>query len=215
MKKWTAGILLLISMLLIGCAKELSVDTYNAELELFKGQSALQFSGLVLGNNLNWKFTNWKNGIGTYSESNFCSRGYKKVKQLNFAIFDTQSKDSILSLKVNSPLFSIDSSAVYKNVIFGTGKKYLSSPDRSNFDGFEIQGNSKNIDFSSRYGDQEYSTFEILKAEEVVIDPTLPDYKRLRLWIVVSCNLYQSDGKKIGELKNGRFVGEIELDRYQ
>lgn len=215
MKKRTVGILILISVLVYGCGKELSTDAYNAEIGLFKGESTVQFNGRVLGNTINWKFTNWKNGIGSYSETNVCSRDNRKVQQLNFAIYDTQSRDSIVALKVNSPLFTIDGSSDYKNVIFGIGKKSISSSTCSVFKGFEIQGSARKIDFSSSYGDQEFSTFEIVKAQEVIIDPSIPDYKRLRLWIVVSCNLYQSGGKKIGELKDGKFVGEIELDRYQ
>lgn len=84
-------------------------------------------------------------------------------------------------------------------------------PSSTIYNGFEILGTTKNGCFSSSTGDQNFSTFEIIKIQELASDPPLGNTKKIRLWVIVSCNLYECGGQKIGTIKNGKFIGEIEL----
>lgn len=216
MKKITTGILILMTIIIYSCNEEKElVDPFIEEIEQFKAQSIIQFSGQVLENEINWKFDNWNNGIGGYGESFWCLTDSKKIQQRNFTIYDYEQRDDIISLKIKSPAFSIDSSLLFKKTIFEIGRKALRSSSNSIYEGFEIQGNSKNACFSSLYGDQNASSFEIIKVQELTPDDPEKDYKKLRLWIVVSCNLFQCEGQKIGMIKGGKFIAEIELERNE
>jgi hypothetical protein len=215
MKKITTGILILMAIINYSCNNNDLVDPLTEELEQFKNQTIIQFSGQVLGYDIYWKFGNWNNGIGGYGESFWCLTDSKKIQQRNFSIYDYEQRDYIISLKIKSPAFSIDSSLVFKKTIFETGRKALRSSSNSIYEGFEIQGNSKDACFSSLYGEQNASSFEIIKVQELTPDDPEKDYKKLRLWIVVSCNLFQCEGQKIGMIKGGKFIAEIELERNE
>lgn len=211
MKKKTIGILMFLAVINYSCKQE-SVEPITENFDYFKSQTAVQFSGQVLGDDIFWKFDNWNNGIGGYGESYWCLTDNKKIQQRNLSIYDYEKRTSITSLKINSPAFCIDSSYVLKKSIFDVGKKSFRIPSSTIYEGFEVLGATKDGCFSSNGGEQNASTFEVIKLQELASAFPLKDTKKTRLWIVVSCNLYGCGGKKIGELKDGKFIGEIEIE---
>ena len=206
MKRLT-NILLLAILVQVGCDSP-TIEPTDKINEQFKTQTSLQFQGRVLGENIDWKFSNWINGIGAYSESFWCVVDDKTIQQRNFAIYDSEKKQNLTFLKIVSPAFSINDTYHNKLAIFDVGKKEFQEQDESVYDGFILQGNTKDQCFSTKFGDQSKSSFEIIKMQEL---PS--DYKSIRVWIIVTCTLYNCDGQKIGQIENGRFVSEIEMER--
>lgn len=210
MKKITIGILMFLAVMNFSCKKE-SIDPSVEYLDPFNYMTNIQFHGQLLGSDINWQFNNWDNGIGGYSESYWCLTDDKKIQRRSFSIYDIEKRDYITFLKINSPAFCIDSSYVFIKSIFDVGKKTFRIPTSTIYEGFEILGSTKDGCFSSSNGEQNFSTFEIIKIQEYTTESSLRDTKNLRLWVVVSCNLYECGGQKIGEIKDGKFIGEIEL----
>ena len=212
MKKLTT-IILLATIINIGCDRE-AIEPINKSIEQFKTQTALQFQGKVLGEEIYWKFDNWDNGIGAGSESFWCVTDDKTIQQRNFLIYDYEKRENLTFLKIVSPAFSINDSYDNKKLIFDVGEKEFQLENNTIYEGFIIQGSTKDYCFSTKYGDQNKSSIEIVKMQELPSDyPDQQDYKKIRIWTIVSCTLYSCGGQKIGRIENGRFVSEIEIER--
>lgn len=205
-------LILLATLINFGCEKE-SIEPANKDIEQFKAQSTIQFIGKVLSENIYWKFDNWNNGIGAFSESFWCVTEDKTIQQRNFSIYDYQKRENLTLLKIVSPAFSINDNYETKKLIFDIGKKEFQHEGNSIYEGFIIQGNTNDICFSTKGGEQKNSSFEIVKIKELPTVYSDQDYKKVRLWIIVSCTLYGCGGQKIGRIENGRFVTEIEIER--
>lgn len=212
MKKLIPLIIILTALINFGCDKE-SIDPINKGIEQFKTQTAIQFQGKVLNEDVYWKFDNWDNGIGAYGESFWCVTDDKTIQQRNFSIYDYEKRENLTFLKIVSPAFSINDSYEEKKSIFDVGKKEFQTEDNSIYEGFIIQGNTKDFCFSTKGGEQKNSSFEIIKIQELPSDYPDKDYKKVRLWTIVSCTLYGCGGQKVGRIENGRFVSEIEIER--
>lgn len=214
-RKKIGGILLFSILICAGCNEE-SVDFENNDLELFKKLSSIQFQGRVMDKDIYWRFDNWNNGIGKFSETFWCVEDDKTIQQRNFSIYDYEKRDHINMLKIVSPAFSIKDNYEVKLSIFDVGKKNFHLNGESIYNGFIIQGNSADTCFSTQYGPQNESSFEVVRVQELLPDsPESPDYKKTKLWIAVTCNLYSCDGKNIGRIENGRFITEVEIERNE
>jgi hypothetical protein len=214
MKKAAFGILVLFSVINFSCHKE-PVDTYVDEIEQFKNQTGIQFSGTILGQEVNWKFDNWQNNIGATSGSYWSlMNGLSAdttIQRRASEIYDHERRDEIFNLEVKSPAFCIDSSYVYKKSLFEIGKKYFHSDKDPIEKGFLVKIQSKNGDYYTNNGKQDNSTFEIIKTEETVENLDRNEQKYLVLWIVISCNLYDYNGQLAGVIKDGKFLTQIIL----
>lgn len=183
------------------------------EIEIFKEKDIIQFQGEVLDEEISWKKSdNRNNGIGSRHGTYLCVvKNDTTIQQKWFSIYDSEKRGELSSLRVFSPAFKVTDFYENKKSIFELGKKSFYLKDNSVYDGFKIEGVKNGSFFSSSYGNQDESSFEVVKFED------LPWYgshsegytKNIRLWIVVSCNLYQSDGQKIGRMENGKFISEI------
>lgn len=212
MRKLIPFITILTTLINFGCDKE-SIDPLNKDIEQFKAQTVIQFQGKVLNEDVYWRFGNWNNGIGAASESFWCVTEDKTIQQRNFSIYDYEKRENLTSLKIVSPAFSIKDSYEIKKSIFDVGKKEFQTEGKSIYEGFIIEGNTKDICFSTKGGEQKNSSFEIIKIQELPSDYADKDYKKVRLWTVVSCTLYSCGGQIAGKIENGRFVSEIEIER--
>jgi len=193
--------------------KEETVDPFIAEIEQFKKQTTLQFKGNVNSQDVYWRFDNWDNGIGAAFESSWRASNDSTIQTRNFAIYDYELREDLTLLRIFSPAFSIMDSYENKRSIFDVGEKKFRLVDDSIFDGFTIQANIDSTVFITNNGSQEGSFFEIIKNEEVLPEHAeQPDNKKIRIWILVSCNLYEYGGNKIGRIENGRFIAEVLID---
>jgi len=215
MKKTVLILLATVSLISFSCKKE-SVNLYDdVELEKFKNLTGVQFSGKILNYEINWKFDNWDNNIGTtYGRKWGLMNGLLEdttIQRITSDIYDYEKQGEIFNLEINSPALDIDSSFAYKKTLFETGKKYFHS-DKDPIDkGFLVKIQSKHGDFYTNNGNQMSSTFEIVKVEETIPNLARNEPRLLVLWIVLSCNLYDYNGQKAGEIKDGKFITRIEL----
>lgn len=212
MKLLYFSLLLSISILFMSCEKE-KEDEINKELEMFLSRTAIQFKGNVIEEEVNWIFSNWQNGIGTYTQSFWCLTADKKIQQRNFSIYDYDQREKIISIKIKSPAFSIDSSFAYKKSIFDPGIKKIRNPEDEIFKGFDIEVSSSNGFFSTIYGNQNLSSLEILKIMDVQPLEGLPDYNEFKAWFLISCKLYKPNGEYAGKIEKGMMIGNFEIDR--
>jgi hypothetical protein len=212
MKKTSLILLALISLINFSCQEE-TVNLYDNELEVFKNESGLQFNGTVLENEISWKFDNYNNGItGGYASYWGAMSGLPSdttIQQKGFIIGDYEKREDVFTLEVKSPAFSINSSDFEKKEIFEVGKKQFNSKTGSIYQGFKIAVVTNNGFFTTNNGDQANSSFEIVKVVEQDANPELLEPKKLLLWMVFSCNLYDLEGQKVGEIKNGKFITEF------
>lgn len=211
MKKTLLILLALISLINFSCQKE-SVNLYDNELEVFKSASGLQFNGTVLENEISWKFDNYNNGItGGYASYWGTINGFPNdtTIQKGFIIEDYEKRESVFTLEVRSPAFFINSTDLEKKEIFEVGKKQFNSQSGSIYQGFKIAVVANNGFFTTNNGDQANSSFEIVKVVEQDANPELQEPEKLLLWMVFSCNLYDLEGRKAGEIKNGKFITEF------
>jgi len=212
MKKRTLVIFGLVSVISLSCKKE-SVSPNNDEIEQFLNQTEIQFNGTVLGNGISWVFENWNTKIGFNYGSAWGFVADTTIQNRSCQIFDTEEIENICLLKIISPAFCIDSSYIFKKSIFEIGKKQFNSSTSSIYEGFVIEASSKIESYSTYFGNQENSSFEIIKTQELTpSDPEQNNSKKLKLWIVFSCNLYTDSGQKTGEIKDGKFIGVIEVE---
>jgi hypothetical protein len=212
-KKLIPTLIILTTIFNISCDKE-SINPIDEEIEQFKVETTIQFQGKVFDNDIYWKFDNWDNGIGAYSESFWCVAENKAIQQRNFAIYDYELRENLTLLKVISP--ALDTTDLYsvKKAIFEVGLKQFQSAENSIYDGFIIEGTTKIGCFSTYYGSQDKSSIEIIKIQELSPDfPEQTDYKKIRLWTVITCDLYECGGQKVGTIEKGRFISEIEIER--
>lgn len=212
MKKTIFVILATISFINFNCQKE-SVNLYDNDLESFKSANGLQFKGTVLENEISWKFDNYNNGItGGYASFWGTVNGLPSdttIQQKGFSIGDYEKRGGVFTLEVRSPAFSVNSTDSEKKKIFEVGKKTFNSKTGSIYQGFKIAVLANNGFSTTNNGEQVNSSFEIVKVVEKDANPVQQEPKKLLLWMVFSCNLYDLDGKKAGEIKNGRFVTEF------
>lgn len=204
-------LLLSTSILFVSCEKEKEDET-NRELEMFLLRTAFQFKGIVLEEEVNWVFSNWQNGIGAYSESFWCLTADKKIQQRNFAIYDYEGRGEILSIKIKSPAFSIDSSFVYKKSIFDLGVKNIRNPEDEIYDGFDIEVASTYGFFSTFYGNQNSSSLEVLKLEEIEPLEGEEDCKEVKVWFHFSCNLYKPNAEFAGKIEKGMLIASFLIE---
>lgn len=206
MKGLILVVLLSTPILFMSCEKE-KVEKEIEEkldLEMFLSETELQFKGKVIEEDVNWLFSNWQNGIGGYSESFWCLTEDKKIQQRNFAIYDSAQREKIISIKIKSPAFNIDSSFAFIKTIFDLGNKNIRNPEDGIFDGFDIEVLSTCGFFSTLYGDQNLSSLEVLKLVE---EEDQDNYKEIKVWFLISCNLYKPNGELAGKIKNGMLLG--------
>lgn len=211
MKKTILILLALFSLINFSCQKE-SMNLYDNELDVFKNASGLQFNGTVLENELSWKFDNYNNGItGAYGIYWGTMNGLPSdttIQQKLFSISDYEKRGGIFTIEVRSPAFSINSSDFEKKEMFEVGKKPFNSKTGSIYQGFRIAVLANNGLLTTNNGEQVNSSFEIIKVVEQNAYPELKEPKKLLLWMVFSCNLYDLEGQKAGEIKNGKFITE-------
>jgi hypothetical protein len=204
---------LTILLVNVSCDDE-ATDPVANEIETFKTYSTIQFRGEVMDKEIKWVFGNWENGIGAYGESYWCVADDKTIQQRNFSIYDYEKREDLRFLKIISPAIKTTDPYEDKLSVFEVGKKSFRLGDNSIYDGFIIEGNTKELSFSSSYGSQDGSSFEVVKIQELVPDiAESVDYKKIRLWIVVTCNIYQDVGQKVGRIENGKFIAELEIER--
>lgn len=211
MKKFST-ILFVIGLVIIGCDE--SIDPIYQHIEELKSLTEIQFQGKVLNNDINWVVTGWNgNGYSGGGGSFWCVTDDKTIQQRFFSISDTEHRGTLNYLSVWSPAFSTKDSYEIKKSIFDVGKKEYWLTGNSIYDGFTISGHTNDICFSTQYGAQNKSSFEVVKIRE--LPPKYyehPDNKRIKLWLIASCNLYACNGQKIGRIENGRFVIEIQVE---
>ena len=213
MRKFLFLFLTLTVSIMIGCEAE-SVNPLDQEIAAFKNQTAIQFQGKVLEHDISWVFDNWQNGIGALGEHFWCVTDDTSIQQRNFAIYDIEKRTHVTFLKIVSPALDIKDSYVIKKVIFEVGEKPFRLTDDSIYDGFIIEGVTKDEHFSTYYGPQDKSSIEIVKMEELLPDdPEQPGHKKIRVWTVVTCDLYDCRGQKMGTIDRGRFISEIQIER--
>jgi hypothetical protein len=205
--------LVLSSLIIYSCDKE-SIDPFDQEIEQFKHQTKLQFGGTILDNQIYWRFDNWENGIGASYQSCWNLTDDIKIQNRSFSIYDYDERSHVIVISFSSPAFSIDSSYEYKKSIFDIGIKQYKTTESNIFQGFEISITTIDEVLFTKYGDQSNSTLEIVKLQELTREISdAADYKRIRLWIIVSCKLYNSGGQIIGSIENGKLLAEIEIER--
>jgi len=202
----TALFLVVLLLGISGC--DLFTDPEKKELEAFKTNNSLQFQGKVMGQEINWKYANWENGIGTLYGSNWCVTEDKNVHQKNFSIYDTEQRDDIYSLGIIFPAFNINDKYENKKMIFDVGSKSFHSLDDSVYDGFTVLVKTKEMSFSTQFGEQEESSFEVVKIQEWEADGV----EKMKLWVLISCDLYSGTGEYYGKIENGQVIGMVELE---
>jgi hypothetical protein len=210
MKKISIGILVLVAIVFYGCNKE-TVDPPIDPYALFKGQSHDQFRGKALGEDIIWIYDNWNNGTGSMTGYFWPLSENRKIQQSYFSIYDYEQKDFFNLIAMRSPAYCVDSSYVFKKSIFDVGIKTFHLSKNTIYEGFELTGNTKTGHFVTSLGEQDSSSFEIIKTQELPPNSPLKDTKRLRIWILVSCNLYDFDALKIGSIKDGQIIADIDL----
>jgi hypothetical protein len=210
MKKIFIPIIILVAIMQSGCNKETEVEPAEDYYE-FKAQSHMQFRGNALGSDINWIYDNWENGTGAAGGFWFPLGDAQKILQTHWSIYGYGKTDFFSLVAITSPAFCADSSYTFKRSIFNPGLKTFHLINNSIYEGFELSGNTQTGHFKTSNGEQDSSSFEIIKTQELPPYSPLKDTKRLRLWIVVSCNLYDFDGKKIGTIKDGQIISEVEL----
>lgn len=205
MKGLILVVLLSTPILFMSCEKEKEEkeEEKKIDLEMFLSETELQFKGSVIEEDVNWVFSNWQNGIGAFSESFWCLTADKKIQQRNFAIYDSAQREEIISIKIKSPAFNIDSSFALIKTIFDSGNKNIRNPEDGIFDGFDIEVSSTWGFVSTIYGDQNSSSLEVLK----LVEEDQDDYKEIKVWFIISCNLYKPNGELAGKIKNGMLLG--------
>ena len=211
MKPFKILLLLSACVLFPGCEKE-KENEISIDLEMFLSSTALQFRGMVMEEEVNWVFSDWQNGIGAYTESYWCLTADKKIQQRNFAIYDYEEREEILSVKIKSPAFSVDSSYAYKKSIFDAGMKNIRNPGHGIFDGFDLEVASTDGFFSTFFGNQSGGSLEVLKLEEVAPEDPHVDFKEVRVWFLVSCKLYKPNAAYAGKIENGLLMAYFLID---
>lgn len=215
MKPLKILVFLSASILFLSCEKEKEqeqeFDIHQA-LEMFLASNALQFKGMVMDEDVYWVFSDWQNGIGAYTESFWCLTADKKIQQRNFAIYDYEEREEILSVKIKSPAFSIDSSYTWKKSIFDVGMKLIRNPEDGIFDGFDIEVSGRDGFFSTVYGDQSTGTLEVLRLEEAGAPEGDIDFKEVKVWFHFSCNLYRPNGAYAGQIEHGMLMGNFLIE---
>ena len=216
MKKLKFGVLVMISLFILSCEKEKENDPVNLPIDVyadFKTQTDIQFSGTILGIETSWVYDNGNDSIDASYGFDWGLTSDPTIKQCVFDIYTHEKRVENYSLIVKSPSFSINSTYNYKKSIFEVGEKKFNSASNAIFEGFEVILIAKNGYYTTSYGNQESSSFEIIKMEELPANPEKFQPRKLRLWIVLSCNLYEGGNiEKSGEIKNGKFIAEITLD---
>jgi hypothetical protein len=213
MRKFISILLTLTVFIIVGCDTTESINPIDNQIERFKTETTIQLNGKILGENISWRF-DWKDGITIFRESFWCVSDNKAIQQRNFGFSKYDSKENLKSLKIISPALDTADSYSAKLALFEVGKKQFQSAKNTVFDGFIIQGTTKDGCFSTYFGDQNKSAIEIVKMEELSPDYAGDkDYKSIRLWTVVSCDLYNCGGEKIGTIEKGRFITEIDIER--
>ena len=211
MKNLTFGLIVIISLINVSCRKD-KIDPNIEELEIFKNQTEIQFTGTVLGNEINWTFDNWENGIGATYGRSWNLTNDTTIQQFSFEIYDVEKSQEIEHLEIKSPAFSSNDTYSFKKSLFESGVKKFHSMTSTIYEGFEITVYSKNSIYWSSYGEQKNSTFNIIKVQELAPNPQTYEPAKLRLWIVLSCNLYNGNEQKVGEIKDGKYISEVSLE---
>jgi len=204
----------MISLFILSCEKE--KEPINPPIDIyadFKTQTDIQFSGTLLGNETSWVYDIGNDSIDTSYGFTWGLTSDPTIQQCVFQIYTYEKRAENYLLIVKSPAFSIYSTYSYKKSIFEVGEKKFNSASNAIFEGFEVILISKNRNYSTSFGNQDSSSFEIIKMEELPANPEKFEPPKLRLWIVVSCNLYEGGNiEKSGEIKDGKFIAEITLD---
>lgn len=188
-------------------------DPQQRVIELFKAYPGVRFQGTILNRDVSWRFDNWNNGIGTSTGT--CPTGEERIQYRNSSIYDYHKREEIYIVTIESPAFCIDSSYAFKKALFAPGSKEIRRSRTGPLDGFTVNATSPTNCYSTLDGDQSESTLEVIRLEEVPPFEGMPDFKKIRVWMVVNCSLYHCLGTKAGAIKNGLFCLEFEVDRNQ
>jgi hypothetical protein len=209
MKKLPTTLIVFTALFNLGCEQE-SIEPANNGIKEFKAEAVTQFRGKVLNEDIYWKDDESDNGIDSYCVRFWCVTDDKSIQQRILLIYDYKKTGNVTTLKLTSPAFSIHNTDEAKKAIFDVGKKDFHLRGNSIYDGFTIDGEAKEICFSTAYGEQNDSSFEIVQMHELPADFG-QEYQNVRVWVMVSCTLYDCDGHPIGKIENGRFVAEIQV----
>lgn len=202
-------LLLLPSILFVGCEKEKEEEILY---EVFLSRTRPSFKGNVMGEEVNWVVGNWETGIGSLSGTWWCITEDKKIQQRLFTIYDYEENQETYSVDVKSQAFSQDSSFAHKRSIFEVGRKSIRSSEDGIFEGFDIEVSTINGCFSTSFGNQDSSSLEVLKIDEIPPSEGQPDHKEAKVWLVFSCNLYKPNGEYAGRLEDGMLIGNFLID---
>ena len=200
-------LLLIIPFLTISCEKEITepvpvVDDYK----FFRSYDRSMFQGKVFDKGYDWKHASQNYGISTAHGAFWCLTHDTTIQERSFSIRDNFKRTNLHSLEITSPAFNVNDSYEDKRMIFEAGMKTFFLENNSIYSGFRVEGVSNGDFFSSIYGSQKSSTFEIYQSEELHQDI-------IRLWIIVNCNLYNIDGEFVSRIEDGRFINIIELKK--
>ncbi|WP_291783224.1 hypothetical protein [Cecembia sp.] len=213
MRKCIPIFLTLTVFIILGCDTTDSINPIDSEIARFKTETTLQFNGKVLNENIAWRF-DWNGGVTIFRQSFWCVADNKAIQQRNFGFSKNDPAANLRSLKIISPALDTADTYSTKLAIFDVGKKEFQTTSNTVFDGFIIQGTTKDGCFSTYFGDQNKSSIEIVRLQELQPDSEgNKDYKRVRLWTVVTCDLYSCSGDKIGTIEKGRFITEVDIER--
>lgn len=213
MRKCIPIFLTLTVFIILGCDTTDSINPIDSEIARFKTETTLQFNGKVLNENIAWRF-DWNGGVTIFRQSFWCVADNKAIQQRNFGFSKNDPAANLRSLKIISPALDTADTYSTKLAIFDVGKKEFQTTSNTVFDGFIIQGTTKDGCFSTYFGDQNKSSIEIVRLQELQPDfEGNKDYKRVRLWTVVTCDLYSCSGDKIGTIEKGRFITEVDIER--
>lgn len=192
-----------------------AADPARREIEQFKSLTGIRFRGKVFNQDVVWQFKNWEGSIGTSAGSFWCVVDDKRIQNRNSSIYDHAKQKDLYMITIESPAFSIDSSYAFKKAIFAPGTKKIRRSTDNPYAGFVVQAYSQTNCFSTLDGDQSRSTFEVVRLEEMPPVEGMRDFKKIKVWMVVNCSLYHCGGVKAGEIKNGLFCLDFEVDRNE
>ncbi|RAU82461.1 hypothetical protein [Pontibacter arcticus] len=212
MKNLLLLLVTLTALLNISCEQEKVDPSVKYDITKLKEHTSIQFKGQVLNQNIKWLSSNYNSDIQYGRGSFWCVTDDKSIQQRNFYISNKWEKDVITSLKISSPAFSIHDTFQNKKALFDIGKKIIRTSENTIYEGFTIEGNTKDDCFSTANGNQKWSSFEVIKIEELKNDTSIdPETRMIKVWAVVNCNLYACSGNKIGTIKDGQFIFEVEI----
>ena len=210
-------IFLLILTITISCSEDPDFEL-ALKIKQFKYKTSPQIEGEILGYNELFVFKDWGNDVGAYYKSFWCLTNDSTVQNRSYHIYklNTGLVQGVRKIIVVSPAFYTTIPYEDKKSIFNVSEKPFNSIEGTIFNGFKIKVESQDISYSTHYSSTEYgnqkdSTFDVIKFEKVKMprDPSDPDYNKVKLWILVNCNLYDSSGNQVGRIDNGKFIIEF------